>query len=104
MTVRLMQGSLADLARITVLCCLGMFAADTFGTRLVRAIGEGRARAAGWCDVGSDFFGKVVLTGYGLETLTHGHGLAGWACTAPVLATGYWTTKRNTVKGTACDD
>lgn len=87
---------MTELARVTVLSCVGMLAADYFGTKLVQAIGSGRARAAAWCDVGGDFFGKVVLTGYGLTSLTHGHGAVGWACTVPVLATGYWTTKRTT--------
>jgi hypothetical protein len=95
-TVRLLQGSALDVAWITVVCCVGMFAADSFGTRLIQSVQERRGRKAGWCDVGSDFFGKVVLTGYGLTSLTHGHGLAGWACTVPVLATGYWTTKKTT--------
>jgi hypothetical protein len=69
-----------------------MAGSDAFGTLLNRAINQNRPHLAGAADVGGDFFGRVLLTGYGLTTLTHGHGWQGWAFVAPVLVTGYFTT------------
>lgn len=83
-----------QLAWLTVACCLAMVGADFFGTRLTQSVANGHPKMAGLCDVGSDFFGRVVLTSYGFESLTHGHGVAGWICCIPVLATGYYTTYR----------
>lgn len=85
------------IVEITVLCCVGMVGADAFGTLMTRAVAKGRARLAGAADVGGDFFGRVLLTGYGLSSLTHGHGLVGWLCVVPVLATGYVTTWKATL-------
>lgn len=78
------------------MCCLAMAGADSFGTLLTRAVAKGHARLAGWGDVGGDFFGKCLLTGYGFSTLTHGHGVRGWLWCLPVFVTGYWTTKKAT--------
>lgn len=84
------------LALIVVVCCVGMLGCDLFSTLLVVAEARGRENLAGLSDIGADFWGKTVLTAYGLTDLTHGHGWLGWVLTLPVFATGFLTTKYTT--------
>lgn len=84
-----------NLALVTALSCVGMAAGDVFATILTVAEARGRATLAGLCDMGNDAFSKFVLVAYGGTTLTH-HGIAGWLCVLPVLATGFITTRATT--------
>jgi hypothetical protein len=81
------------LAIIVVISCVGMLLNDLFCTILTVAETRGRENLAAWSDVQCDFWGRYVLAAWSGSTLTHGHGLIGWLCIVPVLATGFYTTK-----------
>jgi len=72
-----------------------MACGDVFATTLTVAESKGKDTIAGLCDVGNDLFSKFILVAYGGTALTH-HGIWGWICVIPVLATGFITTKLTT--------
>jgi hypothetical protein len=83
----------SHLVFVVLVSCVGMVLTDAFGALLNVAENRGRDNLAGLADTQVDFWGKYVLAGWSGSTLTHGHGLVGWLCVTPVLATGFVTTK-----------
>jgi len=83
---------LGYLAAQSAEACAAMAVSDAVTTALTVAEARGRDNLAGALDpVGT--VARLIFYSYDGANILHGHGLWGWAFTAPIFAVDFFTTK-----------